>query len=286
MLSATKAPAGPRFKGAAHTMILSCPSCRARYVVPDSAVGATGRKVRCANCRFSWFQDGHEVAPPPASAPAVERDDRETVATRQWEPVAAEPMAQPAGENSDFGGRDDAAPEPRLGEPEQHTRADPDISYAEAEPSWSQPDDEAPPRPRRNPARMLTIVAALAAIIMLGAVALLYTVGLPGITQRLGLAADDQPVLAISGTATPERLPTDKLLLTVNGQIRNMTDAVQRVPQIRADVIDGNGRSLYSWSIAPPVAQLAPGGTATFNSASTDVPPGGRNLSLSFAPMT
>ncbi len=49
-------------------MIIACPACATRYVVPDSAVGPEGRTVRCAKCRHSWFQDGPEIAEPIAAA--------------------------------------------------------------------------------------------------------------------------------------------------------------------------------------------------------------------------
>jgi predicted Zn finger-like uncharacterized protein len=39
-------------------MLLNCPNCNARYVVPDSAIGPQGRQVRCAGCKNSWFQEG------------------------------------------------------------------------------------------------------------------------------------------------------------------------------------------------------------------------------------
>jgi predicted Zn finger-like uncharacterized protein len=41
-------------------MILECSACHARYAVPDHAIGAAGRTVRCAKCKHSWF----EPAPP------------------------------------------------------------------------------------------------------------------------------------------------------------------------------------------------------------------------------
>lgn len=60
-------------------MILSCPSCPARYTMEDGALGA-GRKVRCAACGHSWFAgaDGQPaVAPAPPQPPGPTRADIE-----------------------------------------------------------------------------------------------------------------------------------------------------------------------------------------------------------------
>lgn len=44
-------------------MIVTCPSCSTRYIVDPKALGATGRMVRCANCKHTWMQA------PPADMP-------------------------------------------------------------------------------------------------------------------------------------------------------------------------------------------------------------------------
>ncbi len=53
-------------------MILTCPSCATRYLIDPSALGETGRLVRCARCSHSWNERPPEdmpkrvdVLPPP-----------------------------------------------------------------------------------------------------------------------------------------------------------------------------------------------------------------------------
>ena len=51
-------------------MILTCPSCGSRFQIPDGALGAAGRKVKCSACQHVWFQapEGRVADPPPAPA--------------------------------------------------------------------------------------------------------------------------------------------------------------------------------------------------------------------------
>jgi len=71
-------------------------------------------------------------------------------------------------------------------------------------------------------------------------------------------------------------------LLAVSGRIVNPTDEVQRVPQIRAELRDAQGRVVYEWSISAPVRELQPKQSATFNSAEVDVPGNAKALNLRF----
>ena len=50
-------------------MILTCEQCATSYAVPDDAVGAAGRKVKCISCGHVWLQTA-TVDADPARAPS------------------------------------------------------------------------------------------------------------------------------------------------------------------------------------------------------------------------
>ncbi len=67
-------------------MILNCPKCSTRYIVPDNAIGVNGRQVRCANCKNSWFQEAptiklDEVEAAPATVAPPETPPKTTSKT-------------------------------------------------------------------------------------------------------------------------------------------------------------------------------------------------------------
>jgi predicted Zn finger-like uncharacterized protein len=262
-------------------MILSCPACDTRYVVPDSAVGPKGRQVRCAACKTSWFQDaaGKVAAPELAMAGAgamampPARTAARGSAPRAETPVAPRPDPLPSPPPSALAEDGEASRSAfdYIG-PERRDGTDYD-AFAHAPPF----------RARRNPAKLWTAAAVAGAFLMLSTLAAVSWFGVPTIGENGSAAAGETP-LVLELTRDPERrkMESGNELFAVSGRILNPTDQVQPVPQIQAALRDAQERVVYQWSISAPVSELQPKQSATFNSAEVDVPQSAYKLSLKF----
>lgn len=97
------------------TMIIACPACGTRYVVPDAAIGDSGRTVRCAKCKHSWFQEPGELILPEREAQTKPEAKPKAKPNAEVPPPARpEPTAPPA--DSPPEQTDPIASEPRTDE--------------------------------------------------------------------------------------------------------------------------------------------------------------------------
>jgi predicted Zn finger-like uncharacterized protein len=280
-------------------MIIACPACTTRYVVPDSAIGAEGRTVRCAKCRHSWFQEGPvldlaETAAMPASEPAATPPP----APRPSPPPPSPPPVDEPAADPPAVGYPDERPADALAEPPAWEEP-PAPTVVEAAPT-PEPEaqdygeevsqfDYAPPfRPRRNMLKVWTAAAALFAVLALGTVAAVSYWGLPDwVPVSRPTFALGQPDLVLDFPKEQQErrtLPNGTEYFGASGTVKNVGRESQSVPSILIVLRDARERIVYSWEIPPPKSRLAPGETVTVNEAVTDVPRSAKFAEIGWKP--
>lgn len=264
-----------------HYMLLVCPSCATRYVVPDTAIGVSGRQVRCASCRHSWFQEGAPLAVPPAPAivaPAVVTE----------EPVLNSAPANAPSEQHRFEAFSAHPPVPQeiptVSSASDAFAAPQNVpNFAETPspvlPAAAQYSNDGPSRfaheppfkARRNPAKLWTMAAiAFAAFVSLVLAALWYF-GLPGGMLSMAGKEPDLKIVLNDNLELNER-PDGTPFFIASGTIVNPTANKQSVPDMLITLKDAGGRPVYSWKIKARKNVLEPGARVDFSEARLDVP--------------
>ena len=299
-------------------MILTCPNCGTQYVVKDGAIPPQGRQVRCAACKHSWHQDPEPslAEPEVETEPQPRAAEQETLA----EATMIEPRSGPEAEERAYEGAELESGQPEAPPPEpepepsyvgderasesaalaaeQHAaEVSADLNEAAVEPSaalaadWNQPprpettDDEFSPFPAADEVaprrRSRFVVILIIVIIVTAAAAAFYFYAPQQWKARVGLGMGTTSELALVTTHMDrQQLESGNELLTVTGRVINPTSAEQAVPPLQAQLKTHGGKVVYSWTIAPPARSLAPGASASFNSAEVNVPPGGDELTI------
>ena len=276
-------------------MIITCPSCAARYVVDPVKIGPNGRTVKCAKCGHAWA----ETAPPPDAdadtpPPTAEDISRAFEESSDEQPDAREPDDDSfGGDDAPAGAADDTVEDP--GSDEFRARFDE---------AFHSGGDDAPPPPGRGagrarrganvpalrresspwPARL----AWLLLIVVIGG-----TIG-GGIAFRDAITAawpasaklydavglSPEPIKKRLGVRSVQYTYPGPGILKIDGELVNLSKAPHDVPDLRVLFLDPGGAVVKTWKFPPPERRMLPDEVVRFSTEIRDVPANAKRIDV------
>lgn len=259
-------------------MLISCPNCDTQFAVPEAALGATGRMLKCARCGHKWFQ--------PAPLPPQAAEDH-----------GADGLL-PGFENFSFGS-DSAAPDAATATVAAGDASDFDLDdepEPEREPIPEALKGDSARRGSDQPQRgrgvgLLWILALL--LLLAGGGGYAAFVFQNRLVEFWPAAADYLETIGLRREVIGAGLDLRKLnaerlvqgdaeVLVVRGIVANVTDQPREVPAMRLALYDE--QTLLQEKVEPPpVDGLDPGATTSFRIVIEQLHPMVTRFEVSFA---
>jgi predicted Zn finger-like uncharacterized protein len=225
---------------------------------------------------------GHEAmedplpGPSAASPPASMLAEQETEASMPDEAAAAaDPFPETAVPVDHTAGAEPESETPRSSHPLRAARTETEDLYS----PFADRDDE-DEAPRRRWPLLVALTLLLVALVAAG----VYFLAPAELKGRLGIAQADASTRLTVQVQQHGRtqLASGNQLFEVSGTVRNETDQPLAVPPLNAQLRSLEQQVVYRWTIPISPPQLAPGATASFNSANLDVPAAAACLEVFF----
>tara|TARA_R110002110_G_scaffold92214_5_gene240196 strand:- start:5240 stop:6121 length:882 start_codon:yes stop_codon:yes gene_type:complete len=266
-------------------MIITCPTCSARYVVDPVKIGPAGRTVKCAKCGHAWAQPAptpEEMAGAAAEPPAVASES--SAAAETAAPADEAPEKTPAADDiaSAFEERIGREPaEPDDGDTADNRRDDPDDPDGDFRANFDDAfrrEPESAARPLRNdrsanlpalprdsspwPARIawITLIVVVIGVIG-GALAFQQTISKSWPpSQKLYdlIGMSPEPIKKRLGVRSVRYTYPDKTTLRIDGELVNLSKAPHDVPNLRILFLDDAGKVVKRWTFPPPERRMLP----------------------------
>lgn len=226
-------------------MILTCPSCSARFTINTELIGPAGRKVRCGSCGHTWRQlptVENDAQPPPQGPVEVEPEYSERDAIRGVRRRSAAALRSRAQRGTGGRGRLIA---------------------------WG-----------AFAAVVVLLIGTLwlgrdAIVVAMPEAARFYEIfGVGGEAPGEGLSL--QEVTSVRRTFDGQRR------LIIEGVVANVSESDRPVPTLRASLHDASGQELASWYFSTDVTKLSPGERTTFSTLAQSPPDGATELTINF----
>lgn len=261
-------------------MILTCPSCEARFNVEPEALLPNGRTVRCGKCGHTWRE-----TPPEDMPKRVEEIEPPAPVVPEPDDIDSHPEYGNVGDDAIRSG-DDRTGVPGIEGGVNEARSGDDVELPAHTP-------RTPSRRRQRRTRSLGPMVTWSAIV--GIIAIIFgggffardeiidtwppatmLYGLVGLAPEPGFGLEldtEDPILARDG---------DMAVLVIKGEVVNTSSRRRIVPTLQGSLLDAGQNEIHRWTFSAVPEELAPGERGTFNTRVPNPPEGVRRAPVTF----